>query len=168
MSAGKRAALGPSVIGWKDRQGTKGIGEPVAILLVEDNPGDVRLTVEALKEAKVRNTVNVASDGVEAVAFLRREGRFHDAPRPGLILLDLNLPRKDGREVLAEIKADEDLKRIPVVVLTTSEAEQDILKSYNLHANCYITKPVDLEKFLNVVRLLEDFWLTIVKLPNGV
>ena len=142
-------------------------GEPVEILLVEDNAGDVRLTLEALKEGKVRNNVHVAVDGVEAIAFLRRTGHYAEVPRPDLILLDLNLPKKDGREVLADVKTDPSLKRIPVVVLTTSEAEQDILKSYNLHANCYITKPVDLEKFLGVVRSLEDFWLTIVKLPSG-
>ncbi|HLI27394.1 MAG TPA: response regulator [Chloroflexota bacterium] len=139
---------------------------PVEILLVEDNPGDVRLTVEALREARVANRLSVAADGQEALAFLRREGRYADAPRPDLILLDLNLPRKDGREVLAEIKADPVLRRIPVVVLTTSSAEQDILRSYDLHANCYITKPVDLEAFLTVVRAVEYFWLRIVALPG--
>jgi len=139
--------------------------EPIEILLVEDNPGDVRLTREALKEGKVKNRLTVASDGVEAMAFLRREGEYASSPRPDLILLDLNLPRKDGREVLAEIKADPALRRIPVVVLTTSDAEQDVLRSYNLHANCYVTKPVVLEKFLAIVRSLEDFWLTIVRLP---
>ena len=138
---------------------------PIDILLVEDNPGDVRLTVEALKEARVLNVLSVARDGVDALDFLRQEGSHADAPRPDLILLDLNLPKKDGREVLAEIKADESLKRIPVVVLTTSRAEQDIVKSYDLHANCYITKPVDLEQFIEVVQSIEDFWLTIVKLP---
>src|SRR5438067_6920342 len=138
-------------------------GMPIGILLVEDNPGDVRLTVEALKEGKVLNTLSVARDGVEALAFLRRAGKHGDAPRPDLILLDLNLPKKDGREVLAEIKADESLKRIPVVVLTTSQAEQDILKSYNLHANCYIIKPVDLEQFIGVLKSIESFWLTIVR-----
>ncbi len=142
------------------------IGRPVEILLVEDNPGDVRLTIEALHESKVRNTLSVASDGVEALAFLRREGRHRDAPRPDLILLDLNLPKMDGREVLAEIKADGELRTIPVVILTTSRAEQDILKSYNLHANCYITKPVDLDQFITVVKSIEDFWLTIVTLPT--
>jgi chemotaxis family two-component system response regulator Rcp1 len=139
---------------------------PIDILLIEDNPGDVRLTVEALKEGKVHNRLSVCADGVEALAFLRREGQYADAPRPDVILLDLNLPKKDGREVLGEIKADERLRRIPVVVLTTSKAEQDILKSYSLHANCYITKPVDLEQFITVVRSIEDFWLTIVKLPS--
>jgi len=139
---------------------------PIDILLVEDNPGDVRLTKEALKEGKVRNNLHVAEDGVEAIAFLHREGRYSEMPRPDIILLDLNLPKKDGREVLAEIKCDEDLKRIPVVVLTTSMAEEDILKTYDLHANCYITKPVDLEKFISVVKMVEDFWLTIVKLPR--
>jgi CheY-like chemotaxis protein len=142
-------------------------GSPIEILLVEDNPGDARLAIEALREAKVGNRLNVVQDGVEAVAFLRREGRHADAPRPDLVLLDLNLPKKDGREVLAEIKADADLKRIPVVVLTTSKAEQDILKMYELHANCYITKPVDLDQFMNVVRSIEEFWLTVVKLPNA-
>ena len=135
------------------------------ILLVEDNPGDVRLTREALKEGKILNEVSVAEDGVEALAFLRRQGRYSDAARPDLILLDLNLPKKDGREVLEEIKCDDGLKQIPVVVLTTSAAERDILRAYNLHANCYITKPVDLEQFIKVVQLIEDFWLTIVKLP---
>ena len=139
---------------------------PVEILLVEDNPGDVRLTVEALHEGKVRNNLNVAVDGVEALAYLRREGKYGNASRPDLILLDLNLPRKDGREVLAEIKEDDDLKTIPVVVLTTSSAEQDVLRSYDLHANCYITKPVDLEQFITVVKSIRQFWLTIVTLPK--
>jgi CheY-like chemotaxis protein len=143
-------------------------GSPIEILLVEDNPGDVRLIREALKEGKVRNILHVVCDGVEAIAFLRQQGEYSGFPRPDLILLDLNLPKKDGREVLAEIKADEDLKRIPVVVLTTSQSEIDILKSYNLHANCYITKPVDLEQFLGVVKSIEDFWLTVVKLPGGI
>jgi len=141
-------------------------GRAIEILLVEDNPGDVRLTIEGLNEAKVRNNLQVARDGVEALEFLRRQGRFADAVRPDLILLDLNLPRMDGREVLAEVKSDPDLKAIPVVVLTTSSAEQDILHSYQLQANCYITKPVDLEQFIKVVRSIEDFWLTIVRLPN--
>jgi len=140
--------------------------EPIEILLVEDSPADVDLTREALEDAKVRNHLSVVADGVEALAFLRREGRYADAPRPDLILLDLNLPKKDGREVLAEIKADPALRRIPVVVLTTSEAEQDILRSYDLHANCYITKPVDLEAFIEVVRSIEGFWLAIVRLPT--
>lgn len=140
--------------------------EPINILLVEDNPGDVRLTVEALREGKVHNQLSVVHDGVEALAFLRREGEFAEAPRPDVILLDLNLPKKDGREVLAEIKADERLRRIPVVVLTTSKAEEDILRSYALHANCYVTKPVDLEQFITVVRSIEDFWFSIVRLPN--
>jgi CheY-like chemotaxis protein len=138
---------------------------PIDILLVEDNPGDVRLTIEALKDGKVRNRLNVVQDGVEAMVFLRQEGKYAGAPRPDVILLDLNLPKKDGREVLAEIKADEHLRRIPVVVLTTSSSEQDILKTYDLHANCYITKPVDLEQFIEVVKGIEDFWLTVVKLP---
>jgi two-component system, chemotaxis family, response regulator Rcp1 len=137
----------------------------IEILLVEDNPGDVRLTVEALRENKVGNNLHVARDGVEALAFLHREGRFAGAPRPDLILLDLNLPKKDGYEVLAEIKGDPALKRIPVVVLTTSNAEQDILRSYDLHANCFITKPVGLNQFMKVVRSIEGFWVTIVTLP---
>ena len=140
-------------------------GKPIEILLVEDNPGDVRLAQEAFKESKVRNALFVIEDGVEAMAFLRREGKYAQAPRPDLILLDLNLPRKDGREVLAEIKADDDLKRIPVVMLTISKAEEDILRAYNLHVNCYITKPIDLDQFMEVVKTIEDFWLTIVKLP---
>ncbi|MBC8264010.1 MAG: response regulator [Anaerolineales bacterium] len=144
------------------------IGKSVEILLVEDNPGDVRLAQEALKDAKMRNNLHVARDGVEAMAFLRREGKYADAPHPDLILLDLNLPKKDGREVLAEVKADEDLRRIPVVILTMSKDEEDILKTYNLHANCYVTKPLDLDQFIKVVKAIEDFWLTIVKLPpNG-
>lgn len=140
-------------------------GEVVDILLVEDNPGDVRLTREAMMEAKIHNQLQVVSDGVEAMAFLRRQGPYANAVRPHLILLDLNLPRKDGREVLAEVKQDPDLRRIPVVILTTSEAETDILKAYDLHANCYIAKPVDIEQFLTVVKSIEDFWITIVKLP---
>jgi two-component system, chemotaxis family, response regulator Rcp1 len=139
--------------------------KPVDVLLVEDNPGDVRLTIEVLKEAKIINKLSVATDGVEAMDFLQKKGKFQDAPRPDLILLDLNLPKKDGREVLAEIKTDPDLKRIPVVILTTSQDEQDILKSYNLHANCYITKPVDLTQFIAVVKAVENFWVSIVKLP---
>jgi chemotaxis family two-component system response regulator Rcp1 len=142
--------------------------KPVEILLIEDSPGDVRLTMEALKEAKVLNNLSVAGDGIEAMAFLKREGAHAKAPRPDVILLDLNLPKKDGREVLAEIKADANLRRIPVVVLTTSRDEQDIISAYDLHANCYITKPVDFKKFLEVVQSIEDFWLTVVKLPaNG-
>lgn len=139
--------------------------EPIEILLVEDSPGDIRLTQEALKDSKLRNNLSVAKDGVEAMAFLRREGPYADSPRPGIILLDLNLPRKDGREVLEEIKADDDLKRIPVVVLTTSNDENDILASYNLHANCYITKPVDLNRFVQIVKTIEGFWFQIVRLP---
>jgi CheY-like chemotaxis protein len=140
--------------------------KPIEILLVEDNAADVRLTEEALKEGKVRNNLHVARDGMEALEFLRRQGKHANATRPDLILLDLNLPRRDGREVLAEIKDDNDLKMIPVVVLTTSSAEADILKSYKLHANCYITKPVDLEQFVNVVKSIDDFWLTVVRLPS--
>jgi len=143
----------------------KGSVQGIEILLVEDNPGDVRLTREALKDGKIINKLHVAEDGVEALAFLRREGKYRNAVRPELILLDLNLPKKDGREVLAEIKADVALKRIPVVILTSSAAEQDIIKSYNLHANCYVTKPVDLDQFVNVVKSIEHFWLSVVKLP---
>ena len=139
--------------------------KPIDILLVEDNPGDVRLTREALKEGKVLNNLHVAQDGIEAVSFLRREGKYASAIRPDIILLDLNLPKKDGREVLADIKSDPDLRRIPVVILTTSKAEEDVIQSYNLHANCFITKPVDLDQFINVVQAVEDFWFTIVKLP---
>jgi chemotaxis family two-component system response regulator Rcp1 len=140
---------------------------PIEILLVEDNPGDVRLTQEVFKEGKVRNQLNVAWNGEEALAYLRRQGRFVGAPRPDVILLDLNLPRKGGKEVLAEIKADPKLRCIPVVILTTSQADQDISESYNQHANCYIVKPVDLDHFINVVRTIEGFWLQIVKLPPG-
>ncbi len=139
---------------------------PIEILLVEDNPGDVRLTREALKDAKVRNNLSVVRDGVEAIAFLMHEGRYHDVPSPDLILLDLNLPRKDGREVLEIIKEDQGLKHIPVVILTTSQAERDILSSYRLRANAYVTKPVDLEQFLKVVKSIEEFWLEIVKLTR--
>ena len=141
------------------------IGKPIEILLVEDNPGDARLVKEALKDVKVLNNLRVAKDGVEALDFLH-QGRNHTgAPRPDLILLDLNLPKKNGREVLKEIKADKNLKRIPVVVLTTSKAEEDILRSYDLQANCYITKPVDLDEFIKVIKSIKDFWFTIVKLP---
>ena len=141
-------------------------GKPIEILLVEDNPADVRLTQEALKEGKVRNNLYVARDGVEALEYLLRVGKFADAVRPDLVLLDLNLPRKDGREVLSVIKADADLKAIPVVVLTTSSAEADIMKSYKLHANCYITKPVDLAQVVKVIKSIDDFWLTVVRLPS--
>ena len=143
------------------------LGRPINILLVEDNPGDVRLTLEAFKDGKVHNKMSVVEDGMEAMAFLRREGKYIDAVRPDLILLDLNLPKKDGREVLAEIKQDQKLRSIPVVVLTTSDAESDIAKTYNLHANCYITKPVDLEQFIAVVKYIDYFWLAIVKLPQA-
>lgn len=141
-------------------------GKPIEILLVEDNPGDVRLTEEALKEGKVLNSMHVAKNGIEALSFLHKEGKYADAVRPDLILLDLNMPKKDGREVLAEIKHDEKLRRIPVVILTTSEAEEDIVKTYDSHANCYITKPVDLDQFIKVIKSIEDFWLSIVKLPS--
>lgn len=139
---------------------------PIEILLVEDNPGDARLTLEVFKEAKVINNITVASDGVEALAYLRREGRYANSVRPDLILLDLNLPKKDGRELLSDIKADERLMKIPVVVLTTSAAEEDIARAYSRHANCYITKPVDLDQFLRVVQSIESFWLSLVNLPS--
>ena len=141
------------------------IGKPIEILLVEDNPGDARLVKETLKDVKILNNLGIAKDGQEALDFLHREGDYAEAPHPDLILLDLNLPKKDGREVLREIKADKNLKRIPVVVLTTSKAEEDILRSYDLQANCYITKPVDLDEFIKVIKSIESFWLTIVKLP---
>lgn len=140
-------------------------GRPAEFLLVEDNPGDVRLTREALLESKVRNNLSVVGDGEEALKFLRRLPPYESAPRPDIILLDLNLPKKDGREVLSDIKNDPALKRIPVVVITSSEAEQDILETYDLHVNCYVTKPVDLDQFIKVVRSIENFWLTIVRLP---
>ncbi len=142
-------------------------GRPVEVLLVEDNPGDVRLTQEAFKEGRIIVNLTVASDGVEAIDILHHRGTYAKYPRPDLILLDLNLPKKNGREVLTEIKADDELKRIPVIVMTTSKAEQDIRRVYNLNANCYITKPVELDEFLNVVRSIEDFWLTIVTLPRS-
>ncbi|MEA2633749.1 MAG: hypothetical protein QOH92_516 [Chloroflexota bacterium] len=142
------------------------IHELVQILLVEDNPGDVRLTREALKEAKFRNTVQVVGDGVEALAYLHQQGQYSGAMRPHLIMLDLNLPRMDGREVLAAIKKDADLRRIPVVVLSSSEAETDIARAYELHANAYVTKPVDIDHFLQVVKAIEEFWVEIVKLPT--
>ena len=139
--------------------------KPIDILLVEDNPGDADLAREALEDTKLHNRLHVVDDGEKALAFLRRQGAYAGAPRPDLILLDLNLPRKDGREVLAEIKSDDHLKRIPVVILTTSRAEEDVLKTYNLHANCYISKPIDLNQFMRVVKSIEDFWLSIVVLP---
>jgi chemotaxis family two-component system response regulator Rcp1 len=144
---------------------TKSEARPIEILLVEDSPSDTDLTLEALKDFKVRTHVSVVEDGVQALQFLRRKGPHAQAPRPDLIMLDLNLPRKDGREVLADIKADDDLKLIPIVVLTTSRAEQDILRAYQLNANCYITKPVDFNQFLDVVRNIETFWLFVVTLP---
>jgi chemotaxis family two-component system response regulator Rcp1 len=139
---------------------------PIEILLVEDNAGDARLTLEAFKEGKVLNNLTVVKDGVEAIAFWRRQGPYANAKPPYMVLLDLTLPRKSGREVLAEIKADEDLKRIPVVVLTTSGAQEDVARAYGDHANCYITKPVDLDQFLRVVHSIESFWLSLVKLPS--
>jgi chemotaxis family two-component system response regulator Rcp1 len=145
---------------------TRADGRPVEILLVEDNPGDVRLTREALKDAKVLNNLSVVGDGEAALDFLHRRGKYAAAPRPDLILLDLNLPRKDGREVLEEIKKDDSLMVIPVVVLTTSKAEEDVVRSYKLHANCYIPKPVDFNRFMEVVRQLENFWLAVVRLPQ--
>ena len=153
-----------------DRAGRKraraGAARPVEILLVEDNPADVRLTEEALKEGKVHNNLYVVGDGVEAMKFLNREEEYSDAVRPDLLLLDLNLPKKDGREVLAEVKEDPELRRIPVVILTSSKAEEDIVKTYDLHANCYVTKPVDLDQFIHVVQTIDDFWFSVVKLPS--
>jgi chemotaxis family two-component system response regulator Rcp1 len=140
---------------------------PIEILLVDDNPGDARLAREALQDAKVRNHLHWVDNGEEAMVFLRKEGKHARVPRPDLILLDLNLPGKDGREVLAEIKGDADLKRIPVVILTVSNDEKDVMKTYNLHANCFITKPIDLNQFIKVVKSIEDFWLTVVRLPPG-
>jgi CheY-like chemotaxis protein len=140
--------------------------EPIVVLLVEDDPGDTLMIREALEANKVRNVLASVPDGVEAMAYLRRTGRYADAPRPDLILLDLNLPRKDGREVLAEIKRDEELRTIPVVVLTTSQAEEDVLRSYRLHANAYVTKPVDFDRFIEVVRQIDEFFVTVVKLPQ--
>ncbi|MFQ5916549.1 MAG: response regulator [Candidatus Binatia bacterium] len=142
-------------------------GQPVEILLVEDNPGDIRLIVDVLKDGKLPNKVSVVRDGVEALAFLRSEGQYADVADPDLILLDLNLPKKDGRELLEEIKKDPDLKHIPVVVLTTSTADQDIINAYDLHANCYVNKPLDLEQFIKMVHSIEDFWFTIASLPVG-
>lgn len=139
---------------------------PVELLLIEDNPGDVRLIRGALAEARSPNNLHIVADGEKATAFLKRRGEFADAARPELVILDLNLPRKDGREVLAEIRADPELGRIPVVVLTTSDDEQDIVRAYELHASCYLTKPVDLEQFLETIRLIDEFWLTAVKLPG--
>ena len=138
----------------------------IVILLVEDNPGDARLTQEAMRDTKMTNLMHVVEDGVEAMEFLRRRGRYGDAPRPDLILLDLNLPKKDGRAVLAEIKTDSDLKRIPVVVLTTSRAEEDVMAAYDLHANAYVTKPVDLAQFMKIVALIDEFWVNVVTLPG--
>ncbi len=140
--------------------------EPIHILLVEDDPGDVLMTQEAFEHHKIRNKLSVVSDGEQALQFLRREAPYEDAERPGLILLDLNLPRKDGREVLSEVKASSELRSIPVVVLTTSEAEEDILRSYDLHANAYVTKPVDFDQFIDVVRQIDNFFVTVVKLPR--
>ncbi|HEY9641786.1 MAG TPA: response regulator [Coleofasciculaceae cyanobacterium] len=140
-------------------------GYPVEILLVEDSPGDVRLTQEVLKDDKFHNRLHVVEDGVQAIAFLHHQEPYVDAPQPDLILLDLNLPKKDGREVLEIIKAHKQLKRIPVIILTTSRSEEDIIKAYDLHANCYITKPMDLDQFIKVIQLIEEFWLNTVKLP---
>ena len=140
-------------------------GEPIEVLLVEDSPDDADLTMDALRNGRVRNRITHVEDGMAAMAFLRREGKYADAPRPDLILLDLNLPRKSGREVLAEIKQDPDLRRIPVVIMTSSDDEKDILAAYNLYVNCYVTKPVDLDQFIGVVKSIEHFWFSIVKLP---
>ena len=148
-----------------ERGDEEATGRPVEILLVEDNPGDARLAIEALKDAKVRNNLAIVTDGEQALDYLHRRGKYENATRPDLVLLDLNLPRKSGREVLCEVKEHQSLRRIPVVILTTSQAEEDVLKAYNCNANCYISKPVDLDQFIKVVRSIEDFWLTIVKLP---
>ena len=142
------------------------LSNPIEILLVEDNPGDIRLTQEVLNEGKVHNSLSIVENGVQAISFLRKENEYQDAPTPDLILLDLNLPKKDGREVLLDIKNDPELKKIPVVVLTTSQSEEDILKVYDLNANCYISKPVDFGQFIDVVKSIENFWLSIVKLPT--
>ena len=139
---------------------------PIEILLVEDNPGDVRLTQEAARETKVHNNIHVVSNGMDAMAFLRREGRFGAVPRPDLILLDLNMPGMDGREVLRQVKSDDKIRRIPVVIITSSQAEEDILRAYDLQASCYVTKPVDLDQFIKVVKNVENFWLTVVTLPR--
>jgi len=144
-----------------------GGARPIDLLLVEDNPGDVRLMTETFREGKIHNRLFVVEDGVEALAFLRHEGKYDSAPRPDLILLDLSLPRKGGQEVLVEIKQDPDLRRIPVVVVTSSEAEKDIVEAYDNYVNCYLTKPVDLEQFMSVVRSVEEFWLSVVRLPPG-
>lgn len=146
--------------------GINTISKPIEILLVEDSRGDIGLIEEVFEEAKIRNNLYVAEDGEEAIQFLNKKGQYADVPRPDIILLDLNLPKKDGREVLDEVKRDETLRNIPIVVLTTSKAEEDILKSYNLHANAYITKPVDFEQFIKVIKSIEDFWLEVVKLPG--
>ncbi len=143
----------------------RGRDGPIEVLLAEDNPADVRLTEEGLKEGKLHHVLHVVRDGVEAMEYLRRQGRHSAARRPDIVLLDLNMPRKDGREVLAEIKQDASLRTIPVVVMTSSDADQDVLRAYELHANCYITKPVDLDKFISIVRAIENFWLTVVELP---
>jgi chemotaxis family two-component system response regulator Rcp1 len=140
-------------------------GEPIEVLLVEDSPDDAELTIDALRDGRVRNRITHVEDGMQAMAFLRREGKYADAPRPDLILLDLNLPKKSGREVLAEVKQDPDLRRIPVVIMTSSDDEKDILAAYNLYVNCYVTKPVDLDQFIGVVKSIEQFWFSIVKLP---
>jgi len=150
---------------WNETMQSPNRGEPIDILLVEDSPDDAALTIDALRGGRVHNRISVVDDGVEAMAFLRREGTHLHAPRPDLILLDLNLPRKSGREVLAEIKQDPDLRRIPVVVMTSSDDEKDILAAYNLYVNCYITKPVDLDQFITVVKTIEHFWFSVVKLP---
>ena len=140
--------------------------EPISILLVEDNPGDVRLAKEALRESKMKNTLDVVNDGVEAMHYLNKEDKYVSKNTPDLIILDLNLPKKDGREVLSEIKNNEKLKHIPVVIMTVSQSEEDILRSYNLHANCFISKPLDFNQFIKVVQSIEEFWVTIVKLPG--
>ena len=155
----------PVIRPWNETMQTPNRGEPIEILLVEDSPDDAALTIDALRDGRVHNRISVVDDGVEAMAFLRRQGIHSNAPRPDLVLLDLNLPRKSGREVLAEIKQDPELRRIPVVVMTSSDDEKDILAAYNLYVNCYITKPVDLDQFITVVKTIEHFWFSVVKLP---
>jgi CheY-like chemotaxis protein len=166
VTTDERASGNPLVAEpWSDPMNSSPRAEPIEILLVEDNPDDAEMTVDALREGRVRNRVTVIGDGVEALAYLHREGQYAGAPRPDLILLDLRLPRMDGHEVLAEIKQDPKLRRIPVVMMTGSDDEKDLLRAYNLHVNCYVTKPVDLDQFIGVVKSIEQFWLCVVKLP---
>jgi len=162
-----RAPGRPGACPWTEAMNNATRGEPIEILLVEDSPDDACMTTDALRDGKVRNNIHLTEDGIEALQFLRRQGKYAAAPRPDLILLDLSLPRLGGLEVLAEIKQDPELRRIPVVIMTSSTREQDVLRAYNNHANCYVTKPVDVEQFIGVVRKIESFWLTVVKLPRA-